>query len=178
MGVANLGHGHRSRTLGGELTRPSPVDRRKLGTKRSIITDGHGIPLGVILAGANQPDNTLAIDTLDSILTDRPEPTAAAPQNLCADKAYDDKKVRQAAMEMHYIVHIKPHLPDKEAATAAAPEQAAKPKHPARRWVIERTNSWHNRCRKLNTRYEKYAENYVGLVEFACCLIVYRQILN
>ena len=36
--------------------------------------------------------------------------------------------------------------------------------HPTRRWVIERTNSWHNRFRKLLIRYEKKAENYLGLV--------------
>jgi len=47
-------------------------------------------------------------------------------------------------------------------------------RHPARRWVIERTNSWHNRFRKLRIRYEKEAENYLGLVEFAGALIVYR----
>jgi hypothetical protein len=52
----------------------------------------------------------------------------------------------------------------------APPEQ----RHPARRWVIERTNSWHNRFRKLRIRYEKKAENYLGLIHFACFLIVYR----
>jgi hypothetical protein len=60
---------------------------------------------------------------------------------------------------------------------AAVPSSAAPPppaRHPARRWVIERTNSWHNRLRKLRIRYEKQAENYLGLVEFAGALIVYR----
>ena len=32
-----------------------------------------------------------------------------------------------------------------------------------KRWVVERTNSWHNRFRKLFTRYEKKVENYLGL---------------
>ena len=36
---------------------------------------------------------------------------------------------------------------------------------------IERTNSWHNRFRKLFTRYEKKSENYLGLVQFSCCII-------
>ena len=34
-------------------------------------------------------------------------------------------------------------------------------KHSTKRWVVERTNSWHNRFRKLFTRYEKKAENYL-----------------
>ncbi|MBA2267577.1 MAG: transposase [Nitrosopumilus sp.] len=50
-------------------------------------------------------------------------------------------------------------------------------KHSAKRWVVERTNSWHNRFRKLFIRYEKKVENYLGLVQFYCCLIIYRKII-
>ncbi len=50
-------------------------------------------------------------------------------------------------------------------------------KHSAKRWVVERTNSWHNRFRKLLTRYEKKVENYLGLVQLSCCMIIYRKII-
>jgi hypothetical protein len=50
-------------------------------------------------------------------------------------------------------------------------------KHPARRWVVERTNSWHNTFRKLFTRYEKKDENYLGLVQLANSIIVYKKII-
>ena len=46
----------------------------------------------------------------------------------------------------------------------------------AKRWVVERTASWHNRFRKLLARFEKKKENYQALAEFADCLIVYRAI--
>ena len=46
-----------------------------------------------------------------------------------------------------------------------------------KRWVVERTNSWHNRFRKLLVRYEKKSENYLALVCLACCIIVYRRIV-
>ncbi|MBV9177511.1 MAG: transposase [Nitrososphaeraceae archaeon] len=50
--------------------------------------------------------------------------------------------------------------------------------YPTKRWVvIERTNSWHNRFRKLLVRYEKKSENYLALVCLACCIIVYRRII-
>jgi len=53
-----------------------------------------------------------------------------------------------------------------------------KTRHSARRWVVvERTNSWHNRFRKLLVRYEKKSENYLSLVCLACCIIVYRRII-
>jgi len=50
-------------------------------------------------------------------------------------------------------------------------------KYSPKRWVVERTNSWHNRFRKLFTRYEKKAENYLGLVQFSCCMIIYRKLI-
>jgi transposase len=50
-------------------------------------------------------------------------------------------------------------------------------KYSAKRLVVERTNSRHNRFRKLFTRYEKKAENYLGLVQLSCCLIIYRKII-
>ncbi|HEY6536367.1 MAG TPA: transposase, partial [Candidatus Nitrosocosmicus sp.] len=50
-------------------------------------------------------------------------------------------------------------------------------KYSAKRWVIERTNSWHNRFGKLFTRYEKKAKNYLGLVQLSCCMIIYRKII-
>ncbi|HEY6535582.1 MAG TPA: hypothetical protein VIY08_07260 [Candidatus Nitrosocosmicus sp.] len=50
-------------------------------------------------------------------------------------------------------------------------------KYSVKRWVIERTNSWHNRFRKLFTRYEKKVGNYLGLVQFSCCMIIYRKII-
>jgi putative transposase len=49
--------------------------------------------------------------------------------------------------------------------------------HPARRWVVERTNSWDTRFRKLFTRYEKKDKNYLGLVQLANSLIVYRKLI-
>ena len=35
---------------GGQTAGPSPVDRGKHGTKRSVTTEGHGIPVGVVVA--------------------------------------------------------------------------------------------------------------------------------
>lgn len=47
-------------------------------------------------------------------------------------------------------------------------------RHPAHRWVVERTNSWHNRFRNLRVRYEKKVDNYLALLHLSCALIVYR----
>lgn len=88
-------------------------------------------------------------------------------QNLCLDKAYHSKDVEQEIIKRGYIPHIR----------YRREEQIFYRKYPARRWVVERTNSWHNRFRKLFTRYEKKDENYLGLVQLANSLIIYRRII-
>src|SRR5437764_12807718 len=42
---------------GGEATGPSPVDRRKKGTKRTLLVSRSGVPLAIRTAGANASDH-------------------------------------------------------------------------------------------------------------------------
>src|SRR5712691_865892 len=46
--------------FGHAATGANPTDRGKLGTKRSLLTDGAGIPLAVVIAGANRHDVRVA----------------------------------------------------------------------------------------------------------------------
>lgn len=61
VGVASYGRRTDHGAVGeGEGTGTNPTDRRKTGTKRRVLTDGHGIPLAITVAGANRHDvNTL-----------------------------------------------------------------------------------------------------------------------
>ena len=47
----------------------------------------------------------------------------------------------------------------------------------ARRWVVEVVHSFMNRFRKLLVRCEKKAVNYLALVQFACAIIVWRNLI-
>jgi putative transposase len=80
--------------LGGEKTGHNPTDRSKQGVKRSLLTEGHGVPVGLAIDGANRHAMKLVRDTLDSLVVERPEPTAEHLQGLCLDKAYDYDEVR------------------------------------------------------------------------------------
>ncbi len=66
--------------LGGEATGANPTDRAKSGTKRSVLTDGRGIPLAVALAGANRHDMKLTEPTLEA---QRMLPSDPEVCNLC-----------------------------------------------------------------------------------------------
>lgn len=61
--------------LGGGNTRPNPTDRAKLGTKRSLLTDGVGVPLGLAVSGANTHDKRLVKPTFKSMPIEWPKPT-------------------------------------------------------------------------------------------------------
>ena len=53
--------------LGQEQTGPNPTDRAKRGVKRSVLVEGHGVPLGVAVDGANRNDFKMLQTTLESI---------------------------------------------------------------------------------------------------------------
>lgn len=75
--------------LGGQATGPSPVDRSKTGTKRSVLTDQRGAPLAVEITGANTHDKTVALATLDGLVVERPDKVVYRRHHLCLDKGYD-----------------------------------------------------------------------------------------
>jgi putative transposase len=94
--------------LGGPKTGPNPTDRAKAGTKRSLLVDAHGVPLALVVSGANTPDGKLLEPTLAAIVIERPDPTEV-PQHLCLDKAYSDAPSTTVAETQGYRVHV----PDK-----------------------------------------------------------------
>jgi len=68
---------------------PNPTDRGKSGSKKSLIVERSGGPLGLELEGANLHDTKLLQGTIDAIVVERPDP-AQLEQHLCLDKAYDN----------------------------------------------------------------------------------------
>jgi putative transposase len=81
--------------------------RRKPGTKRSLLVEGNGIPVGLTVDGANRHDMKLTKPTLESIAVERPEPTRHQPQNICMDKGYDYAEVHELLQEWGYTIHIR-----------------------------------------------------------------------
>lgn len=100
---------------GTEKTGPNPTDRAKQGTKRSVLVDERGVPLGLVVSGANTPDGQLLEPTLASMPIERPDPQIT-PQNLCLDKAYSDAPCAEVARAYGYEIHV----PDKANAKKSA----------------------------------------------------------
>lgn len=146
----------------------NPTDRGKIGTKRSLLTDSGGVPVGLAVDGANRNDFQMARQTIESIPVKRPEPTAEHPQGMCLDKGYDYDEVRDLLAEFGFTAHIRARG---EEAKTLQQEVGFK----ARRWVVERTHSWMNRFRRVLIRWDKKVRNYLGLLHLACAYITHRQ---
>lgn len=140
-----------------------------MGTKRSVLADEKGLPLAIVISGANTHDIKLLEETLDHIVVQRPNPDEEHPQNLCLDAGYTGS--REAVEQHNYIPHIRPRDEEKKALKH-------NPDFRAHRWVVEVTHSFLSRFRKLLVRYEKKAANYMALLQFACAVIVWRKIIR
>jgi transposase len=147
---------------GGQVAGPSPVDRRKQGMKRSLLVEGHGIPLGRVLAGANRHDSPLLAPTLDQLDTLGPLPEVIT---VHLDSGYDSHKTRDLLAERGLLGEIA-HKGEK------APIQAGQ------RWHIERTNAWHNAFNRLQRCYERREVVIDAFFDLADTIITVRSLIR
>jgi putative transposase len=77
------------------------------------------------------------------------------------DKAFDGAPSEATAEVFAYEPHVRRIGEEK-------PDRAGRRRHPARRWVVERTIAWLNRCRAILVRWAKKDENYLALNKLAC----------
>ena len=152
----------------GDHVGPNPTDRGKPGTKRSLIVEADGGPLGVVVAGANVNDCKLLEQTIEAVVVERPRPTPRSPQHLCLDKGYDNPTGRVAAVSHGHTPHIRRIGEEKL-------DAKGRKRHKARRWVVERTLGWLSKCRAILVRYAKKSCNYLGIIQLACALLWYRR---
>jgi transposase len=147
---------------GGEAAGRSPVDRGKQGLKRSVVTDGTGIPLHVVSAGANRHDSPLLGPTLAGLekLDELPEAVT-----VYLDRGYDGRPSRALLDEFgfHGAIARKGVPPPLQAGT---------------RWVVERTHSWMNGYGKLRRCTEKRSAVVDFYLFLAAALVVIRRLLQ
>jgi putative transposase len=125
--------------------------------------------LAAVVAGANVPDCMMLSETLEAVVTDPPNPISELTQHLCLDKGYDNPTGESAALVYSYVPHIRRIGEEKL-------DFQGRKRHPARRWVVERTLGWFSKCRAILVRYNKKACNYLGLIKLASILLWFRRL--
>lgn len=128
------------------------------------VTDGHGLPLAVGIASAHKHEVTLVDDTLDAAFVDE------LPLRLIGDMAYDSNGLDARLLAERNMEMIAPHNPTRKNKT-----QDGRPlRRYRRRWLVERLFAWLQNSRRLVTRYERKADNFLGFLQLGCAIILLR----
>ena len=130
-----------------------------------MLVDGRGVPLSIVVTGANRHDVTQLKAVLENIVVKRPE----SEQHLCADKGYQGKPTHLIILSEDYVPHVKQLNEEVQ-------EKIDNPNYKPRRWVVEVSHSWFNRFRKILVRFEKLNERYEALLFMAASIIALRKV--
>jgi transposase len=149
---------------GGEKTGPSPVDRRKPGTKHTLLVDRHGVPLAIRTAGANASDHTQILPVVLDFpqVGGKPGRPKELPDELYADRGYDSDDTRALLTWLG----IAPHIGRRKTAHGSGLGRV--------RWVVERTISWLKGLRRLRVRYDRLAIIQAAWTTLAASVICFR----
>jgi putative transposase len=120
------------------------------------------------VAGANVHDSLLLQDTLEAVVIEPPDPVTGLTQHLCLDKGYSGAPCDATAKVFGYVPHVRQIGQEKL-------DKGGRKRHPARRWVVERTHGWLSKCRAILVRYAKKSSNYLGQIKLACALLWFRR---
>lgn len=130
------------------------------------VADGLGLPLAIWIASGEQNEVGLVEQTLDQAFLDE------LPQRLIADRAYDSAPLAEALMRERNIDLIAPELSTRK---RKRQDKRKLPRY-KRRWKIERLFAWLLSFRRLVTRWEHKAANYLGFLRLGCLRILLRRL--
>jgi putative transposase len=143
----------------------NPTDRGKRGTKKSLLVDANGIPLGLFVCPANQSE----FKTFAQVWHDAFSKVCLEGSHVCLDKGFDAGWVRDAIK----LFDAHPHVRSR----GEEVRELIKGQRP-RRWVVERTFSWLHGYRALRIRWMRSTKGYRGQLELACGIIAWRAALT
>jgi transposase len=128
------------------------------------IADALGLPVAIGIASASPHEITLVEETLDNAFI------ADVICKLIGDRAYDSDRLDEKLWEEREVELIAAHRSNR-----ITPTQDGRPLRRAkRRWKVERMFAWLHNYRRVVTRWERHAENYLGFVQLGCLCILLR----
>ena len=130
------------------------------------VADRHGLPLAVWTASGERHESQLVLDTLDRRFLEE------VPERLIGDKAYDSDPLDEQLERELGIEMIAPNKSNRKRKT----QDGRKLRRYRRRWYVERLFAWLMRFRRLVTRWEEKAENFLAFVKLGCIVILLRRL--
>ena len=139
--------------------------RRGPATKLMAIADRRGLPISATIASGERHEVRL----VDAAVQERF--TQEKPQRLIGDRAYDSAKLEEELAQQD----IELIAPKRMKGSKRWPDGRVLRRY-KRRWKVERLFAWLLRFRRVSTRFEYKAENYLGFVHLACLVILLRHL--
>ncbi len=134
------------------------------GSKIMLCTEGHGLPIAVLVTRANPAEVTLIEPLLKARVIRR------KPQRLLYDLAADSDPLRHR-LKRQGIELICPHRKNRTKPKTQDDRKLRCYKH---RWKIERSISWLFNSRRLVVRYERFHDLFHGFIQLACMFTIIR----
>jgi len=129
------------------------------------VADRHGLPIAVGIASGQRHEVTLVLETL------RQRFVKKLPERLIGDRAYDsnglDAELARLGVEM-----IAPNKSDRKHRT----QDGRKLRRYRRRWHVERLFAWIQCSRRLITRFEHKAQNFLAFLKLRCIVLLLRRL--
>jgi transposase len=131
------------------------------------ISDGHGLPLAVHVASASPHETKLVEGTIQQRFL------AETPERLIGDRAYDSDLLDARIPERFGVQLVAPHNSTR---SRKSTQDGRVLRRYRRRWKIERLFAWLHNFRRVVIRWEYYPENFLGMVQLACAVILLRHL--
>jgi transposase len=152
------------RQKGGSQEPPDHALGRSRGgfsSKLHVVTDGQGVPLAAEVTPGQQHEATRFVPLMNAFRVGR----RCRPQRLAGDKGYSYPRIRRW-LRWHSIQAVIPQRSDQLAQHSGRPLNFDKTIY-RRRSVIERCIGWLKECRRIGTRFEKLALNFLAMIKLA-----------
>jgi transposase len=133
----------------------------------ALATD-KGLPLSISIAAGNRHDVVLTDQTLDAAFVDE------LPEYLIGDRAWDSGKHEHELAKQRGVELIAPKRLGKR--PSRRKQDGRKLRRAKRRWMVERLFAWLQNFRRLVTRWEYKAENFLGFLRLGCIVIMLRRL--
>jgi len=129
------------------------------------IADASGFPVAAHIESASPHEVKLVEETIDSSFTQY------APNKLIGDKTYDSDGLDQRLLDERQVEMVAPHRNGRKKPKT---QDGRRLRPYRRRWKVERLFAWLQNFRRIVVRYEYHADNFLGMVQLGCAMILLR----
>jgi transposase len=131
------------------------------------VADRNGLPIAAWIGSGERHETRLVAETLEERFVEE------IPERLIGDKAYDSDKL-DAEIEKRFGTRV--IAPHRAGRRRAKTQDGRELRRYRRRWKVERVFAWLQQFRRLVTRWEFHADNFLGFLHLGCLVILLRQL--